>query len=264
MYTFRCSARVCWLENALFRTGQWLKKTALFRAHCQNVPKTHYSTAEHRRLHCKDDERSSLPCSAVIVLQETHCIDAEKLVLISYQLAGFSLTRKHVLATFVHERLRYTLLRQSPPTSRIKWLFVDVDGYKIIKVYKPQLMRLQSLHPPVFPRLCPYAGDFNSWHADWVYGYNSPDGEFLAVWGSIHSLALQYNTKDAARFYSGCWNTGTNPDLAFSSADSNSRLPDKRVLEKFPRSQHRPSFIMIYGLDSKIHLIYLSLVSRLC
>ena len=42
----------------------------------------------------------------VILLQETHCICAEKLVLSNYQLTGFSLSRKHGLATFVHERLK--------------------------------------------------------------------------------------------------------------------------------------------------------------
>ena len=39
----------------------------------------------------------------VILLQETHCTDAEKLVLPNYQLAGSFLSRKHGLATFVHE-----------------------------------------------------------------------------------------------------------------------------------------------------------------
>ena len=52
-----------------------------------------------------------------------------------------------------------------------------------------------------------------------------------------------YNAKDTASFYSGRWNTGTNPDLAFASVGPNSRLPDRRVLDKFPRSQHRPSLI---------------------
>ena len=47
------------------------------------------------------------PEAIVILLQETHCTDAKKLVLPSYQLAGSSLSRKHGLATFVHERLRY-------------------------------------------------------------------------------------------------------------------------------------------------------------
>ena len=81
----------------------------------------------------------------VILLHETHCTNAEKLVLPNYQLAGSSLSRKHNLATLVHERLRYTLLDQSPPTSEIEWLCVDVDGYKIVNVYKPPPTRLRTL-----------------------------------------------------------------------------------------------------------------------
>ena len=56
-------------------------------------------------------------------------------------------------------------------------------------------------------------------------------------------LALLYNAKDGSSFYSGRRNTGTNPDLAFASVGPNSRLPDRRVLDKFPRSQHRSSLI---------------------
>ena len=73
----------------------------------------------------------------VILLQEAHCISAEKLVLTNYQLAGFSLSRKHGLATFVHERLKWTLYDQSPTASETEWLCVDVDGYKIVNIYKP-------------------------------------------------------------------------------------------------------------------------------
>ena len=43
---------------------------------------------------------------------------------------------------------------------------------------------------------------------------------------SINCLALLYNAKDAASFYSGRWNTGTNPDLAFASVGPNS-LPSR-------------------------------------
>ena len=179
----------------------------------------------------------------LILLQEIHYIDAEKLVLPNYQLAGSSLSRKHGLATFVHERLRYTLLNQSPLTLEIEWLCVDVNGYKIIKVYKPPSTRLRTLDLPVLLHPCLYAGDFNYSHADWSYDDNKPDGECLAGWASINCLALLYNTKDAASFYSGRWNTGTNPDLAFASVGPNSRLPDRRVLDKFPRSQHQPSLI---------------------
>ena len=134
-------------------------------------------------------------------------------------------------------------MNQSPPTSEIEWLCVDVDGYKIVNVYKPPPTRLQTLDLPVFPHPCLYAGDFNCRHADWGYDDNSPDGECLAGWASVNCLALLYNAKDAASFYSGRWNTGTNPDLAFASVGPNSRLLDRRVLDKFPRSQHRPSLI---------------------
>ena len=60
----------------------------------------------------------------------------------------------------------------------------------------------------------------------------------LSWLASINSLALLYNAKDAACFYSNRWNTGTNPELAFASVGPYSRLPDRHVLEKFPRSQH--------------------------
>ena len=51
-----------------------------------------------------------------ILLQETQCASLQRLVLPDYQPAGFSLIRKHGLATFVHERLKWTLFDQSPPT----------------------------------------------------------------------------------------------------------------------------------------------------
>ena len=67
-----------------------------------------------------------------------------------------------------------------------------------------------------------------------VYSLNSP---------LINSLPLLYNAKDASIFYSCCWNTGTNPDLAFTSIGPNSRLPDRCIFKKLPRSKHRPSLI---------------------
>ena len=89
----------------------------------------------------------------VILLRETHCTDAKRLVLPSHQLAGSSLSRKHGLAMFVHERLRYTLSDQLPPTSEMEWLCVNVNGYKIVNVYKPLPTRLPPLYLAVFPHL---------------------------------------------------------------------------------------------------------------
>ena len=65
IHPFRCSTWVCLSANVLFRSGQCLDKTSLFRVHCQQVSKTHHSSTEHRRPHCKQNERSSSPCSSL-------------------------------------------------------------------------------------------------------------------------------------------------------------------------------------------------------
>ena len=102
----------------------------------------------------------ALQCEAlVILLQETHCTSVERLDLPSYHLAGFSLSRKHGLATFVHERLKWILIDQSPPTSEIEWVCVDVDNYKIVNVYKPPPTRMQASDLPAFPHPCLYSLD---------------------------------------------------------------------------------------------------------
>ena len=122
----------------------------------------------------------------VILVQETNFTSSEKLILPSLAPAGFSLNRKHGLATFVREQLKYTLLKQSSLKSEIEWLYVDVDGYKIVNIYKPPPTRLQASDLPVFQHLCLYAGDFNCPDAGWGYGANSVDGECVAGWASIY------------------------------------------------------------------------------
>ena len=136
-----------------------------------------------------------------------------------------------------------SLLVQSPPTLETEWLCVDVDDYKIVNVYKPPPTRLRSVDLPVFPQPCLFAGDFNCRHVLGGYEDNVPDGECLAGWPGIISLAPLYNAKNAASFYLGGWNTGTNINPAFVSVDPYSRLPDRRILENFPRSQHLPLLI---------------------
>ena len=86
-------------------------------------------------------------------------MSAQSLVLSDYQLAGISLGRKHGLATFVHERPKWTIFDQSPLTSEPEWLSIDVDGYKIVNVYKPPPIRLLVSDLPVFQHSCRYGGD---------------------------------------------------------------------------------------------------------
>ena len=71
----------------------------------------------------------------------------------------------------------------------------------------------------------------------------SADGESLDTWATSNNLGLLYDSKQTASFFSRHWNVGTNPDLAFAIFGQDSRLPDRRVLGKFPRSQQRPSLI---------------------
>ena len=44
-------------------------------------------------------------------------------------------------------------------------------------------------------------------------------------------------------FIFGCWNTETNPDLAFTKIIGQEPLPVWHVLDRFPYSQHRLSLI---------------------
>jgi len=50
----------------------------------------------------------------IIVLQQTHCTTADKLVIPNFSLAGSVLSRNHGLATFVHEQLEWSLVDKSP------------------------------------------------------------------------------------------------------------------------------------------------------
>ena len=55
------------------------------------------------------------------VIQETHYATEDKLVIPNFSLAGSVLSRKHALATFVHKRLEWLLVDQSPEQSETEW-----------------------------------------------------------------------------------------------------------------------------------------------
>ena len=175
----------------------------------------------------------------IIVLQETHCTFADKLAIPNFSQAGSILSRKHGLATFVHERLEWSLVDQSPEQSETEWLCGDVAGYNILDVYKPPRSRFTPTAILTFPHRSLYVGDFNCQHVNWGYNKTSPDGESLDSWATSSNLGLLYNLKETAIFFSHRWNVGTNPDLAFASFGQDSRLPDRHVLGNFPWSQHR-------------------------
>ena len=56
------------------------------------------------------------------IIQQTHCIMTKWLVFANLELAGSSSSKKYGLATFVHERLNWTLCIQSSSSSDTEWL----------------------------------------------------------------------------------------------------------------------------------------------
>ena len=200
----RCSVRAYYSANASFKAGQ----CPPVRAHRQQVPKAGSLAAEHRRTHCKQDEwilhHLAMQYEAhAILLQETHCICADKLTIPGFALAGPSLSRKYGLTTFVPDRIKWILVDQSPATSESEWLCVDVDGCRMVNVCKPPPTRLQASDLPVFPYPVFHAGYVNCPHVNWGYKTSSVDGECLVAWASHDGLVPLHDPKEAATFHSG-------------------------------------------------------------
>ena len=130
-----------------------------------------------------------------------------RLVIPNFSLAGSVLSRKHGLATFVHEKINWTLADHSPEGSATEWLCVDVNGVNIVNVYKPPPVSLAPNAIPAFPHPCLYAGDFNCQYTDWSYHSITPDGECLTNWAANTGLVVWRNPKDVPSFFSGRWNT---------------------------------------------------------
>ena len=112
---------------------------------------------------------------------------------------------------------------------------MEVDGYGIVNVYKPSSTGPQPSDLPMFLHPVLYAGDFSCPHVNWGYRTTSAHGECLVAWSSLNGLVPLHDPKDATTFHSGLWNTGTNPDLAFVSVGPDSRVPNRRILETFPK-----------------------------
>ena len=74
----------------------------------------------------------------------------------------------------------------------------------------------------------------------------------LASRPTMADAVLLFNLKEPHSFISGCWNTETNPDLAFAKVIRQEPLPVRRILDRFPYSQHRPSLITTPSLVQSV------------
>ena len=93
------------------------------------------------------------------------------------------------------------------------------------------------------------SGDLNCRHESWGYPDSNQNGNQLADWCSANDLSVIYDPKQPPSFHSGRWNRGTNPDVTFAN-NTAGVTPIRDILERFPRSQHRPSLISTPPLAS--------------
>ena len=136
----RCSARAYYRETPFSERGNVplsghtvnkLRRPAVLQLNIEDLTASKTNVLHHLAVQNE---------ALVILLQKTHCTCADKLSIPGFALAGYSLSRKHGLATFVHNWLKWTLVDQSPATSEL-----DVDGcaWKLIAI---ELSMSTNLH----------------------------------------------------------------------------------------------------------------------
>ena len=113
------------------------------------------------------------------------------------------------------------------------WMYVDgmaIRGCRWLQNSQPPDSQLTPTVISLFQHPCFYSGDFNCWDTDWGYDSISSDRKCLANWSAQDNLVLLHNPKDALSFFSDCWHTGNNPDVAFESVGHESWSLDRLFL----------------------------------
>ena len=178
----------------------------------------------------------------VILLQETHQTDSSRLKVNGYQLAGWTASSIDGIATFVNDNAKWMLTSVCPLNATPEWIAVEVEGTTTINIYKPPPSLLAVNDIPKFSSPCIYSGDFNCHGTAWGYQETDSNDSTLEEWASATDVLLLFDSKQPASFRSGRWNKTSNPDLAFIKLAGST--PMRKVLDPFPRSQHRPSLII--------------------
>ena len=153
-----------------------------------------------------------------------------------------------ILAHLQHSKFNIVGISHSPVNIWNASQFVCLHGWAIscALIFAQLENFLDGTLPraiPRFSRPSQYVGNFNCQHVNRGYRTTSPEDESLVSWTTANNLELLHNPKGAVSFFSRRCNVGTNPYLAFASVGNDNRLPDRRVLPNFSRSQHRPSLI---------------------
>ena len=189
---------------------------------------------------------------AVLLLQEIHRTTDDNLKLPGFLIAGSISSKHHGMATFVRTGITWSAVKRSPPDSNIEWLVTEVQETTIVNAYKPPPSELNHTSLPSVPAPAIYAGDFNCQHTYWGYKQTTKDGDTLSDWAYSAEAVIRYDPKEPPSFFSARWSTYTNPDLVFAVGRSCDPNPERRIIDRFPRSHHRPSIIKVTSLVQPI------------
>ena len=75
----------------------------------------------------------------IILLQETHCQTVGKLVIDNYELAGYTMSRRHGLAAFVRNNLSWKLPASSAEDSDTEWQCINERAITLFIAISPLL-----------------------------------------------------------------------------------------------------------------------------
>ena len=164
----------------------------------------------------------------------------------NFSLAGSVLSRKHGLATFVHERLEWSLVDQSSEQSETEWLCVDVIGYKIIDVYKTSTFAIHTnSHPDVRSVPTPQSA---CWWLQLPACQLGLQQNISWRWepgllGNIQQPWTVAWPKGNSQFLLSPMELRHQPRPGFREFRPGQPTAGQTCSRKFPQSQHRPSLI---------------------
>jgi Reverse transcriptase (RNA-dependent DNA polymerase)/Endonuclease/Exonuclease/phosphatase family len=199
----------------------------------------------------------------VVLLQETHCQDDASISargkIAGYTLIGAVHHHAYGIATYVKSTIDNATLIETKDNDNVYLVTIQVADVKIVNIYKPPNVLWPAVTLPVYQHPAVYAGDFNSHHTSWRYQSDDNNGIKLTDWADTNHMVLIFDAKDKGTFHSGRWQRDYNPDLCFVSSNGTDRHMhiSRRVLNDFPRSQHRPVM-----LESGIQIPLINSVPR--
>lgn len=185
----------------------------------------------------------------IILLQETHTATDEQLVnrgtIPGYTLVDSLNSAVHGNATYIKNAITNFKRICKTVFEDVSIIVTKVNELTISNIYKPPNATWPINFPFCHAHPSLYIGDFNCHHTSWGYEENNTNGTLLSNWIEAHDLYLHHDAKDRKSFHSARWKRDYNPDLCISSTDHNSVPLNtvRKVLNDFPRSQHRPVLI---------------------